>query len=147
MTNDSRTTIHLAVCKTESFYKQNPQIKESHGFQHVSAVLSHAQNAVDSQTPPLSPQHTTEVLLAALLHDVDDHKYFPSHMKFENAEKIMNDLEVIDADTRTAVIEMISWVSCSVNGNSVPRKIEQSGEYWRLIPRWSDRLEVSENRC
>ena len=40
------------------------------------------------------------------------------------------------------IIEMIGWVSCSTHGNSVPEKVEKTGDYHLLIPRWSDRLEA-----
>jgi uncharacterized protein len=40
------------------------------------------------------------------------------------------------------VLQMISWVSCSKNGNRVPSSIKTSGDYHLLIPRWADRLEA-----
>lgn len=132
MTNKVRNLV-------EAFYKAHTEIKESHGWKHVAAVLEHARKAVAAQQPPLSARQVLFVLVAALLHDVDDHKYFSrdSH----NAMDIMIKAG-LDNDARSNIREMISYVSCSVNRNAVPDSIRDSGEYWRLIPRWADRLEA-----
>lgn len=123
----------------EAFYEAHPEIKESHGWKHVTAVFGHAKKAITAQNPPLFARHSMLVLVAALLHDVDDHKYFRKDS--ENAIDIMAKAG-IDKETAGNVMEMISHVSCSTNRNSVPESVRESGDYWRLIPRWSDRLEA-----
>lgn len=84
--------------------------------------------------------------LAALLHDADDRKYFtPSKpdLKYENAVQIIT--ESLESDANPMLIidqvcEMISYVSASGNGNSVPERcIEKPYLLW---PRFSDRLEA-----
>jgi hypothetical protein len=63
--------------RLEQFYKvEHPEIEESHGWNHVMAVYQHANRAIDSHRPPLSSHIAMEILVAALLHDVDDSKYF-----------------------------------------------------------------------
>ena len=37
---------------------------------------------------------------------------------------------------------MISWVSCSENGNTVPNEVRDTDAYHLLVPRWADRLEA-----
>ena len=93
-----------------------------------------------------------EILVASLLHDTDDKKYFPNHedesqkdLYFCNAKGIMKKSGVEEGGEEGAmqrVLEMIGWVSCSTHGNSVPEKVERTGDYHLLIPRWSDRLEA-----
>ena len=78
--------------------------------------------------------------LAALLHEADDHKYFKNS---KNASNILE--EVIPADDSKAKIlsdveEMISYVSASVNGNTVPSIALSNPTF--LWPRFCDRLEA-----
>ena len=124
----------------ESFYESHTEIKESHGWNHIAAVLDHSKKAITVHKPPLSERQAMLVLVAALLHDVDDHKYFSKSS--QNAIDIMVQAE-LDNDAQESIMEIISLVSCSVNRNNVPDSIRTSGEYWRLIPRWADRLEAA----
>ncbi|KAL3939034.1 MAG: hypothetical protein SGBAC_006160 [Bacillariaceae sp.] len=113
-----------------------------------------------------------EVQLASLLHDLDDRKYFPKvdsgcalmlPKKYSNASAILEQLRIktkrqenddgllknTDASTTSKdvvsghlILQMISWVSCSENGNKVPILVRDTGAYHLLIPRWADRLEA-----
>lgn len=132
----------LILPLVKDFYAKNPQIKASHGITHVLTVHHHAVQAIAAHVPPLTDEQSMQVESAALLHDVDDTKYFPDHRDDKcNAKSILKEAHVSDDATR-AILQMIEWVSASQNGNSVPPSIESSGEYFRLIPRWSDRLEA-----
>jgi len=138
----------------EGFYKNNPQIKESHGLSHILAVHAHTSKAIECISPPLSPNTSMEIQLASLLHDVDDHKYFPNphythdddikteYHLYPNAKQILSSIGHIPPQSRTRILSMISWVSCSFNGNTTPPSIKESSHYHLLIPRWSDRLEA-----
>jgi uncharacterized protein len=116
-------------------------IDASHGVHHAQQVLAHADAAVDAADPPLAPEDALAVRLAALLHDADDRKYFPStSASLANAAAIMRSAGVAPAVADDA-LAMIRLVSCSSNGNSVPR---EAGERpWILWPRWADRLEAT----
>ena len=146
----SNSEVERVIDKLKEFYAANSQIKESHGLSHVLAVYNHARNAVACHEPPLSPKAATEVLIAALLHDVDDEKYFPlkedGENNFPNALKIMEQVRITDKQCSTVSIDsvlfMIDLVSCSKNGNSVPEIIQENEEFYRLIPRWADRIEA-----
>ncbi|MFO0005143.1 MAG: hypothetical protein ACK559_28840, partial [bacterium] len=85
--------------------------------------------------------------LAALLHDADDRKYFtPSKpdLKYENAVQIITESLESHANPTMLIIdqvcEMISYVSASGNGNSVPERCTEKP--YLLWPRFSDRLEA-----
>lgn len=145
------TTTDKVLSLVRQFYKDHPEIKVSHGMDHVERVFDHACRAVKVHLPPLTPIQGTEIKVAALLHDVDDGKYFPHHDNFENARSILrlcgNDRNngdgiIISSSSVEIILSMIGWVSCSKNGNHVPEIIRQSGDYHLLIPRWADRLEA-----
>jgi uncharacterized protein len=123
------------------FYRQHTEIKTSHGIDHILRVYQHALKAIQCQTPPLSVQAAQEIQMAALLHDADDSKYFPANAAYENAREILSAAAVPESSCEK-VLHMISLVSCSKNGNSVPDSIVKSEEYSLLIPRWADRLEA-----
>mmetsp|Transcript_9280 Transcript_9280/g.20062 ORF Transcript_9280/g.20062 Transcript_9280/m.20062 type:complete len:277 (-) Transcript_9280:229-1059(-) len=116
-------------------------IKESHGFQHAIDVYHHACKAIQSHEPRLSSSQEMEVKAAALLHDTDDKKYFPNAPKgsYPNAQKLL-DLSNVPQENADNIIAMISLVGCSENGKCVPDHIREEGSYYKLIPRWSDRL-------
>jgi uncharacterized protein len=155
--------------RLEHFYKVEhaERIDESHGWKHILAVYQHANRAIDAHRPPLSSPIAMEILVAALLHDVDDSKYFhktPSLRKtttmidfdmegfaieldddlgdeYPNAIQILKECRVPEIAWEN-IIFMIDSVSCSTNGNSVPSRIVKTNEYFWLIPRWADRIEA-----
>ena len=131
------------------FYEANPQIKSSHGLVHVLAVHRHAEQALACLGPPLPDSQRAEIEIAALLHDVDDRKYFPVdreaedlESRYTNACTICHDADLPGSICVRRILQMISWVSCSENGNSIPAEVSDSGAYHLLIPRWADRLEA-----
>ena len=123
----------------EEFYHVHGDIPPSHGWSHVQAVFGHAYHAIACLDPPLTPQLAMEIQITALLHDVDDHKYFPLHKDHENARLLLKCAN-ISADSINSIVYMISLVSCSDNGNSLPPDL--NGRFYLLIPRWADRLEA-----
>lgn len=153
---DLDSVVASALTKLTVFYKENPHIQESHGLPHALAVFHHSQHAVEQhQIQVLSSSDKREILLAALLHDVDDKKYFPKQrhgddddnndddddLNYPNARKILEEVGV-DQDSCQRILAMIDLVSCSKHGNSCPENIRRSNTFHLLIPRWSDRLEA-----
>lgn len=108
----------------------------SHGIEHAIAVLNHAKQALKYEPNP-STREQEAILLAALLHDIDDKKFFPNNLNYENVRLILNDR---DKDFTELVIKMIKLVSASTNGDYIPDDIKD--KLWMLIPRYSDRLEA-----
>lgn len=116
----------------------------SHGLEHARMVLLHAILALSEYSDQEDTNRITmddrfAILLAALLHDVDDRKYFPRGDNFENARLIMGNAHVA-ADVQVAVVRMIGYVSASKNRDSIPDEARMSP--WVLIPMHCDRLEA-----
>jgi len=116
------------------------KVHNSHGVEHAIAVLSH----IDASFSCLKKQFKEKeaIRLAALLHDLDDRKFFPQNKNFENARQIIKE---VMPEKEEIIIEMISLVSFSSNGNN------KNAEEWKLYPRYADRLEsigkIGVKRC
>lgn len=125
---------------------QKNNVCSSHGIQHAISVMINAKNCINSTNNIttindvkhyLSNIEIKTILLAALLHDADDGKFFPDNKNYENLRLILEDenQELIDQ-----VIYMVNLVSSSKNGDTIPDSIK--GKEWMLIPRYADRLEA-----
>lgn len=112
----SRVLNHL-----KQFFEDNSHIDPTHGLAHAKAVYEHANRACCNAD--ITAVETMEVLIAALLHDVDDRKYFPSQQHtYENAWRILAAAGVPEASWDN-ILFMIDAVSCSKNGNHVPDRV------------------------
>jgi len=129
-----------------------------HGYEHALAVYGHARKALNQirRLWHLNTSQYMAVLLAALLHDVDDEKIFgPEHKDLPNARRILSDLRFSMTEE---VLDMISYVSFNKNGiqnryselvyfEDSSGNIRKKKRYniipkWKLIPRDADRLEA-----
>lgn len=125
-------------------------IPESHGISHARRVFAHTHAALASHSDPVDRATQQAVLLAALLHDADDRKYFNSEAVNSdsqadniNAARILDEVLATSADRdviRSTALEAISYVSASKNGNSIPQAALQNPVL--LFPRWADRIEA-----
>lgn len=145
----NKSVIANAEEKVKKFYQQHTEIKASHGWLHIQSVFEHSCKALlslEHTTCTLPCKVQTEIKLAALLHDMDDRKYFPETTdgdEYPNASKILNEVGLSKKESPESyeqILKMISWVSCSKNGNTVPPEVEENDAYYLLIPRWADRL-------
>ncbi len=121
------------------------QIDESHGLHHGLIVLCNVSKALEEVNNSLGMNKREKILvkLAALLHDIDDHKYFPDNHKFENAREILNTPEIKEIDNLTendisSILLMIYLVSSSTHGDTMPVGLPE----WYFYPRYADRLEA-----
>lgn len=122
-------------------------IPDHHGWNHAISVMTHALHAVEELVHHLDWQQIDCILLAALLHDVDDRKLFPNSAgNCANARLLMQSIGC-PVDMMDLTVEMISLVSTSSNGNTT----DQVHDLWKLIPRDCDRLEalglIGAQRC
>ena len=138
------------------------KIPEDHGFGHYISVHIIAASANYTK---IEPRTRLLILLAALLHDVDDRKLkkwitslslssFPSQFsikvkdnetktdkkqsEYPIALSMLDGLGLLPAEIEL-ILEMIELVSTSKNGNIT---ISNEKDKWKLIPRDADRLEA-----
>lgn len=113
-----------------------------HDIEHYIAVANHALKALKHEE--LTAEQNLQVEIASLLHDVDDHKFYPDNLNYENARMVLNS-EGFSQEFIDQVVKLIDLVSCSKNSDSEPP------ENWMVIPRDCDRLEaigqVGIDRC
>ena len=112
-------------------------ICKSHDINHIDRC-SDMLNKVLINDPSLSQQIKFSLHVAVLLHDVDDGK-FVTNENYDNARNILR-LHNVCRELEDQIIEIISYISSSKNGDSIPEKAEDK-EYL-LYPRFVDRLDA-----
>lgn len=133
-TNYDKIEVDVADAVEKLFIELN--ICKSHSIDHIKRVLRHTKNALIHELA--SDKVKFLISLASILHDVDDTK-FTCTESYSNAKKIMAD-KLCEEDI-DMVVEMISYVSASANGNRIPPRARIFP--WLLIPRYADRLEAA----
>lgn len=114
--------------------------KNGHDLKHFYRVVNHSIKALREEDLKNLPNSTKEnIILASFLHDIDDQKFHQTE-NFFNARSLLIKLgknnREISNERIEDIIEMISLVSCSKNGdNEVPA-------YHMIIPRLCDRLDA-----
>jgi uncharacterized protein len=147
------------------------QVPESHGIDHARRVLSHTRGALDCEKSPPSAKVRLAMILAALLHDADDRKYFgkgarkarpedlaastaalslddpqeakDSEAPHPNAERILTAAltDYPDADEIKA-LALEAIGYVSASGNGNEIPPRAEANPFLLLPRWCDRLEA-----
>nr|WIL03749.1 purine phosphorylase [Cedratvirus plubellavi] len=103
----------------------------SHNLEHLFKVFLHCRKALEVEN-----MERRLCNYASILHDMDDGKFF-STQDYANARRLLSRLPEEQIEE---VVKMISWVSSSVNGDSVPEECIEKP--WMLYPRHADRLEA-----
>lgn len=119
------------------------RIAPDHGFEHAVKVAKLALLGL-KDFPGITNAQKLAVLLAALLHDMDDRKIFPQSVDYKYARcclSILRSLWLINQDDSELVIYMIKLVSFSANRNKVyPCDLPR---LWVYLPRDADRIEAA----
>jgi uncharacterized protein len=115
-------------------------IPDDHGYYHAITVADNAEMSLNSIHKSCVNSYYKiyyyHILIAALLHDIDDRKVFPNNKNYENAQMLLGKVGASDND-KSIIIKMISLVSASNNGNS-----DSLNDKWLYIPRDADRIEA-----
>ena len=139
------SSFDIYIDKLKYILEKN-NVCSSHGLSHAIIVMINAKKCInhDNNTTTinnivykLNNEQIKSILLAALLHDADDSKFFPNNLNYENLKII---IEGESEDIVNNVILMVSLVSSSKNGDKIPNFIKD--KEWMLIPRYADRLEA-----
>lgn len=133
-----RNTIIADACKKLKLVLGD--VCETHGYEHALTVLNHTTKALEVHNSYISEQDWILIELAGLCHDADDYKYWPLDSKnTENVLEYCSDGNITTEEMHT-VLQMINWVGCSKNGNTIPKEAISRPEL--LYPRYADRLEA-----
>ncbi len=89
-----------------------------HGYDHVERVVSNARKIMEKEKAD-----SFVVLLACLLHDVDDYKLFPGHENLQNAVSFLNS-HGIDPSTQEKILSCIRDVSFKGKDTKTPDTME-----------------------
>jgi uncharacterized protein len=108
----------------------------SHGSEHAFQVFVHAYNILKYEDLDENTKHL--ILLASMLHDIDDRKFFTNGKDYENAKSILRNY--LSRENIDVVLKMIKYVSSSTYGDTIP--IDAINSSWMLIPRYADRVEA-----
>lgn len=112
-----------------------------HQMGHIYAVLGHINNAIKcNKTFVLSETEELAMILATIMHDLDDHKLSDTHENLDNARYVLNQLKLSEPIS-DLVLQMIKLVSCSSNGNN-NNMCHENKNWWILWPRICDRIEA-----
>lgn len=130
--HNTKGYINVYKERTKALFDQH-NVCESHGYLHAISVMNNSIQALRDQNYGLKQRTIEMIILAALLHDVDDKKIFPNNRNNQNVRMILYDKH---SNFVESVIEMINLVSCRDNGD---RLVD---DLWKLIPRYADRLEA-----
>lgn len=109
------------------------KIAPDHGFEHAVIVAKLARVGL-CDFVELGNLEKLLVMLAALMHDIDDPKVFKTE-NYANANAFLN-TTILSSDDKALVIKMISLVSYSQNKNT----ISECNPKWFYIPRDADRI-------
>ncbi len=112
---------------------RDEKIAPDHGYEHAIAVAKLARIGL-SDFEELDCLDILLVMLAALMHDVDDSKIFNTQ-NYANARSFL-ETTILNRYEKEFVIKMISLVSYSQNKNRVPPEFPK----WAFIPRDADRI-------
>lgn len=154
-----RDPVYLAAeARLEALFAR-ARVCESHGLAHARDVARLAGGALaalleavpEGEGPGLAPAGAArpalpgeddqlDVLLTALWHDGDDRKFFPENADYRNAAEALAAVG-LPRERVDRIVRMISWVSASANGDSVPP--EAAERPWLLYPRHADRLSTT----
>ena len=109
-------------------------VAPDHGYEHAVFVATIARIGL-ADFAELSELNYLLVMLAALMHDIDDPKIFNT-VNYSNATAFLDSQPILTATDKQFVIRMISLVSYSQNKNTTPAEYPK----WAFIPRDADRI-------
>ncbi len=111
---------------------------KSHDIHHIERVVLHVKRALVYDDLPRRLKYN--IIFAAILHDCDDTKFCTStEGKYSNATNILKVVGISQKDI-DQIIKMISYVSCSANGDNIPEDCKNAS--YLLYPRYADRLDA-----
>jgi len=129
-----KNILEFVISELSKLYSLH-HIEENHTISHSLDVLSHLEKCLEYEHD-IDEYRELCLKCAAILHDADDRKFFPNNANYENAVGILKKVQLLSDGHIQDIIKIISLVSFSENGNSIPE-----GDRWMLLVRWCDRLE------
>ena len=133
----NRILLSLVYDKLAIFFDKHREIDESHGYLHAENVDHESKKIALLCGYKEDSIEMLKIRITALLHDVDDSKYF-NNDELHNAVEIMKECNLTN-ELIEEIKYMISIISVSKNKNLlfVPDK------FYQIIPRSADRYTAS----
>jgi uncharacterized protein len=141
--HESQTALFTAINAYVHTYMS--QYDNSHDYQHILRVVSNANRILqdESKTNPSTSYDTTSLFLAALLHDVGDHKYAKPGEDVERQVRNVLLEHGASADLATKVQTIVKHVSYSNEVRNPQSVIDVITRYPELaIVQDADRLDA-----
>lgn len=132
--NKYELILHNIKNDVEKLCQEN-KVCLSHDHNHANNVLNHVITALKFEYIPIRVKYL--VMMAAILHDCDDMKFFKT-IDYSNAREILYKNGIIDDVDE--IIRMISYVSYAINKDTIP--VQATMNKYLLFPRFADRIEA-----
>lgn len=143
--------VSILIEETKRFFNESKtKFEKNHTLEHSLVVLRHLDKCLIYEPDILKDKEKVLSLrCAAVLHDVDDKKFFPNNHNYENARNILfqmvNQKIFLNVNLIIKIIEKVSFTDNGIyeeddisSSSSSPSPSESR---WMLLVRYCDRLE------
>lgn len=140
----------LDLLKACDKFLETAKVDKGHGIDHIIAVLNHVDNALNVMSEKIDPVHTLAIRIAAILHDVDDHKFFNSSIEGLNEKFLLSMFEKrIEKFIQDQEISLLTYHDGCIGINGIKdetiKRPQNYSEFEVLVKKMIDLVSCSSN--